>query len=153
MKRLCLLLALFAIMPFAGSARAADDAVALLGNWTGSYVCAQGETGVTLSLDAATGLSFNGSFSFFALPQNPGVPSGSFAIAGTFDPQSRRIAIEAVRWIEQPPGYIMVGMTGTVSADLTSIVGNLTHPSCAGLSVSRKGKEPVSKDKPHKSQP
>jgi hypothetical protein len=39
-------------------------------------------------------------------------------------------------WIRQPPGYEMVGIAGTVSADLTTYAGSIRNPACSSFSVS-----------------
>ena len=64
-------------MPLTGRAR-----------WTGSYECPQGLTGLTLDVDVTVDQLVSGVFSFFPLPANPGVGTGSFSLAGSYDPSA-----------------------------------------------------------------
>jgi hypothetical protein len=87
---------------------------AVLGTWKGSYQgCAQGPTGLTLAIKprGATGNRLRATFSFHALPTNPGVPSGSYAMTGFYFPGG--VALDQSHWIIQPPGYGMVNLVGS----------------------------------------
>jgi hypothetical protein len=107
------------IPPPAPTSSANVSPSALTGTWTGSYACAQGETGLRLVIQAAPGGTVTATFNFFALPSNPGVPSGSFTMTGTYS--SAGVNLKHDRWISQPPGYEMVDL----SADLPSQGGTV----------------------------
>jgi hypothetical protein len=77
-----------------------------VGAWKGAYGCAQGVTGLTLTIDAAGDGQVGATYEFYAVPENPGVPSGSFRMTGTYD--GGKLALQGSEWIEQPPGYLMV---------------------------------------------
>ena len=47
-----------------------------VGEWSGSYTCAQGETAGTLQINPLHGKDFEGVFKFYATAKNPSVPSG-----------------------------------------------------------------------------
>lgn len=90
--------------------RSRSDVVA---TWKGSYVgCGQGPTGLRLVIkrkgSAADRLKAR--FNFFALPGNPTVPSGSYAMTGFYFPGG--VALYGTRWIHQPPGFSMVNLVG-----------------------------------------
>jgi serine/threonine-protein kinase len=91
---------------------------ALTGTWGGTYVCSQGDTGLRLVIQAAAGGTLTATFNFFAVPSNPGVPSGSYTMTGTYS--SAGVNLAPSQWISQPPGYEMVD----ISADPPSQGGN-----------------------------
>lgn len=87
-------------------ARAGD----LAGVWTGSYVCAQGETGVQLTI-RDVGSRLWAVFAFSALPENPDVPSGAFEMTGCLL-QGRTVILNAGRWLDRPGDYEVVHLRG-----------------------------------------
>ena len=139
MRRSTVALVLFIAMLCASPLPAAESAPTLLGKWRGSYTCLQGRTGLLLAIDDAVGGVFTGEFAFFPLPENPKVPKGRFAIAGTFNSKSRGVAVKGVRWIEQPENYLMVDLSGTLSDDGRSIDGKLEFTGCTSFHVTREG--------------
>jgi len=122
---------------------AAEDASALIGRWHGSYSCNQGRTGLQLLITKADGLAFEGEFAFHALPENPDVPSGRFAVQGALDIASDGVTIDGMRWLEQPPGYQMVNLSGTLSADGRTIAGTVDFTGCSDFHVTVEGKQGV----------
>ena len=85
----------------------AKVAGALSGTWKGTYVCAQGVTGLTLVVEAAKGTA-TATFSFYPVAVNPGVPHGSFAMTGTYT--SRSLDLVPDHWIKRPAGYVMIDL-------------------------------------------
>jgi len=71
----------------AGSAAA--QSVELTGYWRGTYECAQGVTGANLTIRQGFGTAIDAVLHFYAVPQNPGVPTGCFKMSGRFDPYTR----------------------------------------------------------------
>lgn len=116
---------------------AVADATAIAGEWVGAYVCPQGRTGVTLTFVAKGGgsPSFTGTFAFYALPENPGVPSGSFAIAGTLDPGDEYFWVSGQRWIQQPDFYEMASFSGTIAGDI--LTGTIDDDGCTAIKAVR----------------
>jgi serine/threonine-protein kinase len=100
--------ALAATVSHRSTSSAAANTPVLTGTWTGSYICSQGLTGLRLVVRAARGGTLTGTFSFYALPANPGVPSGEGTITGTYS--ATRTDIRPGHWIRQPPGYVLVGL-------------------------------------------
>ncbi|MBL8550274.1 MAG: hypothetical protein JNJ73_09835 [Hyphomonadaceae bacterium] len=110
----------------------------LSGEWIGSYVCAQGETALTLSIEDAGRDAPRGDivadFRFSALPHNPAVPSGSFSMRGRIDAGSGRIELYGERWRQRPFLYEMVNLFGgyarTIDGDVIS--GEVGFPAAPG---------------------
>ena len=56
----------------------------LTGTWTGTYFCPQGWTGLRLVLKAASNGTLAATFDFYPIDGDPGVPSGSFTLTGSY---------------------------------------------------------------------
>jgi hypothetical protein len=84
-----------------------------LGEWVGSYTCAQGYTGGSLQIHHVQGKDFEGVFKFFATPRNPSVPAGSYNVYGQYDKASARILINPGSWIQRPTNYYNTVMVGS----------------------------------------
>jgi hypothetical protein len=111
---------------------------ALTGTWTGSYVCSQGETGLRLAIQAAPDGTLTATFSFYALPVNPGVPSGSFTMTGTYSASG--IDLTQGQWTSQPADYEMVDLSsGPPVQNGTVLTGSITTPGCGAFTVTRGG--------------
>ena len=106
------------------------------GTWKGTYVCAQGRTGITLTIAPVDTGALRGFMEFYATPDNPKVPSGRYTLDGTLNAASDRIRLQPDYWLQQPPGYVMVGFDGTLDGDRFSgqVFG---HPACTTFSVVR----------------
>jgi hypothetical protein len=98
----------------------------------GHYVCAQGRTELTLVIEDLQGNDVSAIFEF-DYPGGGGnhtPASGSFRMHGAFDARTRALRLDGDRWIEQPDGYVMVGLVGTVSKSGT-IDGTVKGPGCS----------------------
>jgi hypothetical protein len=102
-------------------------AVGIAGTWTGTYVCLQGRTGLTLTVEEPDGARVRATFHFYADPGNPGVPTGCFSQTGRFDPATRRLTLAGGRWIVRPRDYETVGLAGTVDRAGTVLAGRVTQ--------------------------
>jgi eukaryotic-like serine/threonine-protein kinase len=117
-------------------AQPAANTPVLTGTWTGSYICSQGLTGLRLVVRAARDGTLTGTFSFYALPANPRVPSGEGTITGTYSATSTDI--RPGHWIRQPPGYVLVGLTAGPPADNGTLLrGRVSTPGCSTFSVTK----------------
>lgn len=76
------------------------------GTWQGAYGCNQGVTGLTLTIEASVAGELSAIYEFYAVPENPGVPSGSYRMTGTYD--AGQILLQGEEWIDQPSNYLMV---------------------------------------------
>ena len=109
--------------------------------WTGMYVCAQGATAVTLTVQpTGQGNGADALFHFKADRSNPGVPEGCFAMSGTYD--SRHLRLHATDWIVRPPGYLTVDVSADVGPDGQSASGAVTGPGCTRLPLRRAKRDP-----------
>jgi len=87
-----------------------------LGDWVGTYTCAQGTTGGTLQVTKLRGDQFEGIFRFYPTPKNPYVPSGRYTVYGEYDRDSQRILINPGKWLARPPNYQNTIMIGSFDA-------------------------------------
>lgn len=126
----------------AAGARAADEArrrpepSGLVGTWRGTYVCAQGPTGLTLTIEGSAD-ALSAVFDFYPLPENPTLPAGRFSMSGTFDERSRVLTLRPGQWIVRPPPYMMVGMRAEIDLDRGVLSGTITDPACRSVRLTR----------------
>ncbi len=102
----------------------------LVGDWRGSYECAQGTTALELHV---TRVSPDVEAIFVFNHAGSGA-SGSYSMFGNVDPQGAA-SLEPNEWINRPPSYIMVGMRGFVRGDVFS--GKMQHQSCGNFELHR----------------
>jgi hypothetical protein len=119
-----------AVSPLAGGATTppapatpAGAAASVVGTWTGTYTCGQGATGLRLEVGGSDEASLSAVFGFSALPDNPGVPSGSFAMTGT--QFGSNVDLRGSEWISRPSGYQTVDLSGLVSDDGATFDGRV----------------------------
>lgn len=104
------------------------------GDWKGSYICGQGETGLTLSMEGDdTGL-LSAVFSFY--PLSGTAPSGVFKMAGVFD-EELKIKLEPEKWISRPDGYYMIDLNGVVDSKNNSMVGWINARGCSTFKLKK----------------
>ena len=110
----------------------------VLGPWVGTYVCAQGLTGLTLSIAEATPTQARALFHFYADPRNPRVPTGGFTMTGTYDPASGRLQLKGGDWLLKPGGYRVVHFDGHVDAEGRRFTGQVSGaPACKQFDLAR----------------
>ena len=130
--------AIAAIVAMAMPADARPPASAsVLGDWRGSYVCAQGLTGLHLSVLAARKGRLNAIFDFSPVKDNPLVPHGRYAMSGEFNAKTGRLALRAGRWIEQPIGYFTVDLDGYLNTPGDRITGVVPAAGCSVFDLVR----------------
>jgi hypothetical protein len=99
--------------------------------FVGTYTCHQGSTNLELQILDTTNPGVEALFSFSGLQ----MPSGRFFMRGGYDKSTGRMRLEPQRWIEQPPGWGMVGLDGTLNRD-GRYEGRVTgHPSCTSFAL------------------
>lgn len=128
-----------ALAAFALPAAAQDHP--LDGVWKGAYDCAQGRTGLTLTLDASPNGQVTGTFAFWPRSDNPYVARGSFRVVGTVAPKGE-LQLRGVSWIDQPANYSMVDLAGAVyrgdNGAIDSMLGDvLGAPGCTKWAAKR----------------
>lgn len=105
------------------------------GEWDGTYECRQRTTGLSLTISTA-GDSVNATFSFYPVPQNPSVPSGTYVMSGSV--VDNVLALVGVYWVEQPLGYSMVDLSVPLPGQpVEHLSGSVEHPACSTFSVNR----------------
>lgn len=130
-------LALLALLPLLLPGCASQSPVSIAGQWLGAYTCSDGLTGLTLDIGEPLGEHVPATFSFYALPSNPNVPSGRFWMGGSFS-DNERLVLTAGGWMEQPPGYELLDLDGTLSNDRQTYSGIvLGSTDCTGFFVSK----------------
>jgi hypothetical protein len=108
--------------------------------WQGRYLCAQGPTGLALTLDLSGDGRASAVFDFGAVPENPTVPTGRYLVLGSARPRGDGgldLALAPDRWIAQPPGYVMVGLSAIIDAGARVLRGRIENPSCTGVELFR----------------
>ena len=95
--------------------------------YSGTYSCIQGQTRVMLSV---LGTLQNGlrqaEFAFGPTADNPTVPRGMFLMEGRIDLEGGLVFLGPTFWVDQPRGYNMVGLIGTVGPGGHAIAGKVT---------------------------
>jgi hypothetical protein len=106
--------------------------------WQGTYVCSQGLTAVTVTLDIALDGEASGVYEFGPVASNPTVPEGSFEMTGKVEPNgpgSFSAQLTPGAWINRPSNYVAVAMTiEAVDRDMT---GTIESPNCRDFKVRR----------------
>jgi eukaryotic-like serine/threonine-protein kinase len=115
----------------------------MAGVWEGTYTCAQGLTGLTLTLWGED-QALQGEFSFHPVPANPGVPSGAFRMRGR-SPSPGTVVLHASNadWIRRPERYVVVGLAGstegsTFAGRVTDGAGGPSAIGCTTFTLRRK---------------
>ncbi|MBM3620059.1 MAG: hypothetical protein FJX20_05155 [Alphaproteobacteria bacterium] len=110
----------------------------LAGRWQGTYYCAQGLTGVTLTIRGDDQRA-EALFHFYPVQENPGVPVGCYTMLGHVDTASGTINLESdeSHWILQPRGYVTVNFRGRFSGGRHRIVGRVEGPGCSTFTMRR----------------
>jgi tetratricopeptide (TPR) repeat protein len=151
---------------FGGVALAAETEPPIEGVWQGRYICGQGPTGVTLTIRTLPqwpGLQvyihhwlmslirvpnlepsqakpkrseIAALFQFYPLAGAKAAPSGSFELDGTFDPALGLVDLYPSKWIEQPPGYSLIGFRAVVE-DGKTLRGAINEPGCGMIILGR----------------
>jgi hypothetical protein len=110
----------------------------LAGRWQGTYYCAQGLTGVTLTIrgddERAEAL-----FHFYPVPENPDVPVGCYTMFGNVDNATGTINLDSdeSHWILQPQNYVTVNFRGRFVGGRHRIVGRVEGPGCSTFTMRR----------------
>ena len=113
-----------------------SEASTLTGTWNGAYLCEQGETGLRLTINANADGKLTATFSFFAVPSNPGVPSGDFTMTGSFTAKGENFPMG--HWIHQPASYEMVNLSAGPPANGGTVInGNVSSTGCSTFSVKK----------------
>ncbi|QLY29959.1 hypothetical protein [Nocardia huaxiensis] len=109
----------------------------LEGTWIGTYICAQGETALTLTIERAVNSTARTVFAFGPTTGNPTVPNGSFDMDTRY--VDRQLHFTQRSWIERPGNYLMIDLAADAVAE-GSISGKVVATAgCTTFSVTRSG--------------
>jgi predicted aspartyl protease len=111
----------------------------VLAEYSGQYTCVQGTT--TLQLRVFGDLSeqtHRAIFQFGPTLSNPTIPSGSFVLEGTFQTEGGVIDLHPIKWVTQPYGYTMVGLTGRSNDGGNTFLGSVVNGTgCSNFAIHR----------------
>lgn len=102
--------------------------------WVGVYSCAQGASAMKLTIIDDDPARLTAVLAFGPTPANAAVPRGSYTLRGAR--RGDQVELRPEAWLEQPPGYEMVGLRGSLEGDLYQ--GQVGHASCGAFSVQRR---------------
>lgn len=153
-------------LSFGGVGLAAQTESPIEGVWQGRYICGQGPTGVTLTIrtlppwpglqvyihhwlmslirvpnlerseEKPKRTEIAALFRFYPLAGAKAAPSGSFELGGTFDPARGLIELYPTRWVEQPPGYTLIGFRAVLEGAGT-LKGAINEAGCGVILLAR----------------
>jgi outer membrane protein OmpA-like peptidoglycan-associated protein len=126
-----------ALTLWAGGLQAEVTQDTVLGEWVGTYTCAQGLTGLTLTIAEATPTRARALFHFYADSRNPRVPSGCFTMDGAYDPASGQLRLEGRDWLLRPNGYYVVHFDGDIDARGERFSGKVRIRNCGTFDLTR----------------
>lgn len=109
------------------------------GSWVGTYLCVQGVTGLTLTIDEDHEGGLEGVFAFYPVAQNPGTTTESYRVHIAYYEEVHHLVISATNddWIQRPSGYNVVDLDGTISSDGTVFSGSILASGCSTFALSR----------------
>jgi len=110
--------------------------------WSGTYLCPQGVTAVQLRIEAAPDGSARATFEFGPHADNPNpVARGSYQLTGALFVDDRgllELKLAPDHWIDQPPSYMMVGLSASSDAGQRVLRGKIDNTACDWIEVTRK---------------
>lgn len=128
-----------------------ERAAALVGDWNGEYVCNQGLTGMTLAVRSAHPagggkIAMRARYIFFAIAENPNLPTGCYELAGHVDAATGALTLEAGRWLRHPDGWLTVDLSGAVDFAALSMSGAVEGYNCTTFTLAKAATPTKSED-------
>lgn len=115
------------------TAAIAQPVRSLSGAWSGQYTCPQGVTAMRLDLREGKAGAVEGVMTFYAHPENPGVPSGCFTMRGKFNAATGKLVLKQGHWISRPDdGWYMIDLDGKVDKERGAFTGAVGFPISPG---------------------
>lgn len=84
-----------------------------------------------------TKISVNAIFHFSAPASNPRLPTGTYAMEGTYEAKDGTLRLGGISWINRPQGYDMVPLSGEISQDGTTFTGRIEFQGCEVFTLRR----------------
>lgn len=125
------------VAPVAAPAPVRQAPRSLIGEWEGNYSCGSvsGDS-FDLVITATNDGMLSGIFRF-DVPGKPG-QSGRFKLMGIPAGGDGQFTLAPTEWIERPPGFATVGLTGQVTANDLSVAGSLLGCNSSSFEAHRK---------------
>jgi hypothetical protein len=123
-----------------GAAAEGRNRIPLVSVWVGSYTCPQGVTSLRLTIEARSSGEAVATFEFGPHPDNRDLPRGEYRLKGTVRLLARdqlRVKLVPDRWITQPEGWSMTGLTATSDLEQQTLEGRIDSPACGELTAKR----------------
>ena len=106
--------------------------------FVGTYTCRQGITSMTLTVDdvgpVADEVNVDARFEFHYESSSPSDDAigidGSYRMRGKLDAKTRRLVLKPDAWIEEPKGWVMVGVRGVVGKNGEKYEGTIEGAGC-----------------------
>ena len=125
-----------ATMPKLQVANFQATAADLAGQWTGTYTCSQGLTGVRLSLTATGDKTAAGTFEFHPTATNANAGNGSFAVTAKIS-RPGQVDLVPGAWIVRPSGSMPVRVSAAVFSSPDQLAGTVTDAGCGRFEAER----------------
>jgi hypothetical protein len=107
----------------AGAAPADWTSQSVTGTWNGTYVCGQGETGLTVTIAGGPSGQINAVIKFFPISTTKiQISPGSYSATGVIE-SNGRFTLKPVAWINQPGNLAMLSYVGKLNEDSTVFEG------------------------------
>ncbi|WP_437592116.1 hypothetical protein [Sorangium sp. So ce1000] len=98
--------------------------------WIGDYDCPQGTTEMTFRILQVDGDRIKAVFVFHHAESGA---SGKYLMSGRYDAETRTASFTPGAWLERPPNYVTVGMTGDLAFDGSLFAGRIEYPDCGAF--------------------
>ncbi len=82
--------------------------------------------------------SIEATFNFYGTQSNPNLPSGKYIMNGKWDRKSGKLSLGGVAWIQRPPRYDMVPLSGTMDDKAGVFQGRVESVGCKTFILNRR---------------
>lgn len=79
-------------------------------------------------------------FNFYGTNSNPGIPSGKYAMQGSYNKDTGELKLGGIYWIQRPAQYDMVPLSGKINQNEDTFLGRVEFIGCQKFTLSRKQK-------------
>lgn len=94
-----------------------------------------------------TTFELKATFNFYGTKENPRLPSGKYIMGGTYKEKDQKLNLGGIAWIERPPQYDMVPLSGKIDASKGIFEGRVEAIGCKKFTLKRilqRDKTPIS---------
>jgi len=107
--------------------------------WSGYYTCGQGKTSLILKISSVLEIKNTDILkveAIFDFNHGNGRAVGKYNLYGQYNPKNRTFLLNPGDWIQQPPGYVTVGMDGKISSNGKHYTGKILYSGCSEFDLS-----------------